>query len=110
MQHRISQRARTDCSVRTRQGSVVSFYRGIEVSPTGIDIDRGRPVGDRDKGVYIEMEIVLPERSTPLAALARPVWSFGTQQAFKFVRMSDADRLNLAEHVDIAEMRDLVLH
>lgn len=110
MQRRINQRARTDCRVVTRQGSILSFYRGVEVSPTGIVIDRGRPVGDRDQRMYVEMEIVLPERLKPLCALARPVWSFGTQQAFKFVRMSDVDRLNLAEHVDLAEMRDLVLH
>jgi len=110
MQGRINQRARTDCSVRTRQGNIVCSYRGVELSPTGIVIDRGRPVGERDLRVYVEMEIELPERLAPLRALARPVWSFGTQQAFKFIRMSDADRLNLAEHVDLAEMRDLVLH
>jgi hypothetical protein len=80
------------------------------VSPTGIVIDRGRPIALRDERVYVEMEIVLPERLRPLVALARPVWSYGTQQAFKFVRMSDVDRLNLAEHVDLAEMRDLILN
>jgi hypothetical protein len=110
MKRRLNQRARTDCKVRTRQGSIVSSYRGVEVSPTGIVIDRGRPVGERDLRVYVEMEIVLPERMRPLRALARPVWSFGTQQAFKFVVMSDVDRLNLAEHVDLAELRDDVLH
>jgi len=106
----MNQRARTDCSVRTHQGSIVSSYRGVELSPTGIVIDRGRPVGERDQRIYIEMEIVLPERARPLRALARPVWSFGTQQAFKFVRMSDVDRLNLAEHVDLAEITNRVLH
>jgi hypothetical protein len=80
------------------------------VSPTGIVIDRGRPISERDQRVYVEMEIVLPERARPLRALARPVWSFGTQQAFKFVRMSDVDRLNIAEHVDLAEITARVLH
>jgi hypothetical protein len=60
--------------------------------------------------MYIEMEITLPERARPLRALARPVWSFGTQQAFKFVKMSDVDRLNLAEHVDLAQITSRVLH
>ncbi len=110
MHRRLNQRARTDCDVQTHRGTVVSSYRGVELSPTGIVIDRGRPVGEHDQGLYVEMEIRLPERVTPLWALARPVWSFGTQQAFKFVRMSDVDRLNLAEHVDLAEIRDLVLH
>jgi hypothetical protein len=37
--------------------------------------------------------------------MARPVWSWGTQQGLKFVRMSDVDRLNLAEHLDIVSRR-----
>jgi hypothetical protein len=96
--------------VLTQQGTLVSSYRGVELSPTGIVIDRGRPVNERDERIYVEMEIHLPERARPLRALARPVWSFGTQQAFKFVRMSDVDRLNLAEHVDLAEITNRVLH
>ncbi len=89
---------------------MVSFYRGIEVSPTGIVVDLGRPVGARDQRIYVQMEILLPERVRPLSAIARPVWFVGTRQAFKFVRMSDVDRLNLAEHVDIAAIRDRVVH
>lgn len=105
MSYRMSERARTDCSVRTEQGRIVSIYRGIEVSPTGIVIDRGRPIRERDRAIFIHMEITLPERIRPLRAVARPVWSFGTHQAFKFVRISDVDRLNLAEHVDLAAIR-----
>ncbi|HVU02021.1 MAG TPA: hypothetical protein VHE30_09725 [Polyangiaceae bacterium] len=107
---RLNQRARTDCRVRTWRGSLVSSGRGVELSPTGIVVDRARPIDDRDRTTYVEMEILLPERSRPLHAVARPVWSFGTQQAFKFVVMSDVDRLNLAEHVDIAAIRERILH
>lgn len=108
MLRRMNQRARTDCSVTTRQGSVVGSYRGVELSPTGIVIDRGRPIEARDQRLFVKMEIVLPERQRPLFALARPVWSFGSQQAFKFVRMDDADRLSLAEHVDLSEMKSRI--
>jgi hypothetical protein len=101
MQRRLTQRARTDFNVRTRQGNLISDYRGIEVSSTGILVDRGRTIEERDAPVFVHMEIRLPERHAPLRAVARPIWSFGTQQAFKFVRMSDVDRLNLAEHVDL---------
>jgi hypothetical protein len=76
------------------------------VSPTGIVIDRGRPIREGDTRIFIHMEITLPERIKPLRAVARPVWSYGTHQAFKFVRISDVDRLNLAEHVDLVAMRD----
>ena len=109
MKRRLSQRARTSCRVRTEQGSLVSFYKGVEVSPTGIVLDLGRPIAPSDQRIYVKMEIALPERMRPLRALARPVWSSGTRQAYKFVRMSDVDRLNLAEHVDLAELRGLVL-
>lgn len=110
MQRRFTLRARTDCRVSTRQGSLVTSCRGVEVSPTGIIIDRGRPIEERDHRMVVEMEILLPERVRPLRALARPIWSFGCQQAFKFVRMSDVDRLNLAEHVDLAEIRRRILN
>lgn len=110
MLRRMNQRARTDCSVTTHQGSVVSHYRGVELSPTGIVIDRGRPIEARDQRLFIQMEIALPERLRPLFALARPVWSFGSQQAFKFVQMSDMDRLCLAEHVDLADRRTGLIH
>jgi hypothetical protein len=101
----MSERARTDFSVRTEQERIISIYRGIEVSTTGIVIDRGRPIRERDRRIFISMEITLPERVRPLRAVARPVWSYGTHQAFKFIRISDVDRLNLAEHVDLATMR-----
>ena len=39
------------------------------MSPTGIIIDRGRPIEERDNRMVVEMEIVLPERLRPLHAL-----------------------------------------
>lgn len=93
-------RGRTDFSVVTRDGALHSRCRGIEVSSTGIVLDRGREVTERDQRVVIELEIRLPGRRAALRALARPVWHFGSHQALKFVRLSDADRLCLAEHVD----------
>jgi hypothetical protein len=55
--------------------------------------------------MLVALELNLPERSRPLRALARPVWAFGSQQAFKFIRISDVDRLNLAEHLDVLWLR-----
>jgi hypothetical protein len=105
MHRRLNERARTDFSVQARQGSLISQCRGIEVSSTGILVDRGRPIAERDGRIYTELVIRLPERLAPLRAVARPIWYFGTQQAFKFVVMSDVDRLSLAEHVDLARKR-----
>jgi len=55
------------------------------------------------------LELLLPERVRPLRALARPIWARGTQQALKFVRISDVDRLTLAEHLDVLSLRGVCL-
>jgi hypothetical protein len=106
MERRVGSRTRTDFKVVAKNGAFRSNCRGVEVSPTGIVLDRGRLVSQRDGGVLVDLELVLPERHQPLRALARPVWSYGTQQAFRFVRMSDVDRLNLAEHLDVLAHRN----
>jgi hypothetical protein len=58
----------------------------------------------------VTLELQLPERMKTLSALARPVWAFGSQQALRFVRMSDVDRLSLAEHLDILRFRGVTLN
>jgi hypothetical protein len=88
----------------------VSRSRGIEVSSTGILLDHGRAIGDREHRFFVSLEITLPERRAPLRAVARPIWAFGTQQAFKFIRISDADRLTLAEHVDLMWRRGRLMN
>ena len=102
-------RGRTDFKVIQREGGRTSMCRGIEVSPSGLIIDRGRPVTPRDQSMIQRLELRLPERLRALVAVARPVWSRGTQQAFRFVEIKDADRLTLAEHVDLLSLRGVAL-
>jgi hypothetical protein len=45
-----------------------------------------------------------------MRALARPIWALGTQRALRFVRISDADRLSIAEHVDLLARRGVRLN
>lgn len=108
MKRRFGLRGRTDFRVVTHDGALVSSCRGIEVSPTGIVLDRGRSFGSRPEPVLMKLEIRLPERFRALVAWARPVWARGTHQAFRFVRMNDADRLTLAEHLDLLHLRGAV--
>jgi hypothetical protein len=105
MERRVSLRARTDFEVISHDGILAANCRGIEVSPMGIIVDRGRPISSRHQRVILKLELRLPERCRAILALARPVWSRGTQQAFRFVKMNDADRLTLAEHLDLLHMR-----
>ncbi|NRA33182.1 MAG: hypothetical protein HRU17_07560 [Polyangiaceae bacterium] len=101
MERRINQRARTDFGVIASEGIYESVCRGIEISTSGIVLDRGREVVEEDKRLFFGLEICLPERHAALFAVARPVWHFGSQQAFRIIEMSDVDRLNIAEHVDL---------
>jgi hypothetical protein len=105
MERRIGLRGRTDFRVIAKNGILAAHCRGIEISATGIILDRGCLVTNRETPLLLRLELQLPERFRKLEALARPVWSFGSQQALRFVHMSDVDRLNLAEHLDILALR-----
>lgn len=107
MLHRVGLRARTDFRVVARNGGFVSNCRGIEISSSGIIVDRGRDVPSQP--LLLRLEMMLPERVRPLRALARPIWVRGSQQALKFVRISDVDRLTLAEHLDVLCLRGVSL-
>ncbi len=110
MERRVGLRARTDFPVIARNGSLSAHCRGIEISATGIIVDRGLSVTRRDQPLLLKLELRLPERIRILNALARPVWAFGSQQALRFIRMSDVDRLSLAEHLDILHRRGVALN
>ncbi|HEX9620432.1 MAG TPA: hypothetical protein VF989_09865 [Polyangiaceae bacterium] len=105
MERRIGMRARTDFPVTLHNGMLTARCRVIEVSPSGIIVDRGHPVLVRDTPLVLSLVLRLPERLRPLRALARPIRNFGSQQALKFIRISDVDRLTLAEHLDLVRRR-----
>jgi hypothetical protein len=104
MERRLGVRARTDFRVVAKDGLLALACRGIEVSPMGIVLDRGRGSNDAEH-VFVQLELVLPERFRPILAVARPIWRFGSQQALKFIRITDVDRLTLAEHLDLLQLR-----
>lgn len=105
MKGRDGLRARTDIGVVARDGHLMSHCRGIELSAGGVVLDRGRPVTARDDRIFLHLELRLPEHFRPIRALARPIWAHGHRQAFKFLRVSDADRLSLAEHLDLVVLK-----
>jgi len=109
MERRLGLRGRTDFGVIAHDGSLASHCRGIEVSPTGIILERGRDIAPGRVPILVRLELRLPERINALVAWARPVWARGSHQALRFVRMSDADRLSLAEHLDLLSTRGVLL-
>jgi hypothetical protein len=100
MQRRLGQRVRTDVSVQTKDRVFSSECRAIEVSTTGMLLDRGRPVSKADMPVFLTLQIKLPQRKEAVKAVGRPVWCFNTQQAVHLVEIDDVDRLSIAEHMD----------
>jgi hypothetical protein len=79
--------------------------RAVELSPSGIVLDGQRDLDARPAPFIVRIEMRLPERLRPLFAWARPIWSRGSRQALKFIGASDADRLSLAEHLDMQRIR-----
>lgn len=105
MQARAGLRARADFDVLTRQGGLVSRCRAVDLSASGILINRGRPLRSTDEPLLVDLELRLPEPPATLHAKGRSVWSRGTQQAFRFVALGAVDRLTLAELVDSLSRR-----
>jgi hypothetical protein len=110
MDRRLGLRTRTDFRVIAQRGTLRSQYRGIDVSPTGIVLDRGRLIEEHDWPLWMRLELQLPEYLKSVRAVARPIWSTGSKQGFKFVRIADVDRLILAEHLDFMSVRGDRLH
>lgn len=103
-------RGSTDFPVVLHNESVASHCRAIDVSSTGIVLDRGREIEPSDQVGVFRLELYIPEAQTAVRVLARPVRHSGRQQALRFVAISDADRLTLSEHLDRQWLRGGVLH
>lgn len=110
MERRLGLRGRTDFRVELDNGFLARMARGIELSGSGIVLDRGTAGAEREDPLLVRLTLHLPERARPIVAVARPVWGFGQQQAYRFVRVSDADRLSLAEHLDLVHHAGSALH
>lgn len=98
----IGLRAPTRCFAMLCDGPRVARCHAVEFSPSGVVIDRGRPLSDRERGASLKLMLFLPGKPQvvvrALVKVARQVAA--TRYAFKFVMISDVDRLTLMEQVD----------
>ena len=86
------------------EGQHAAHCRATELSATGIVVDRGRALSEREQRASFRLELFLPDGARPIRALAKVARSVGpTRYALRFVLISDVDRLTLMEYVDRIE-------
>jgi len=92
-------RAEIEFPVIEREGGFSFWCRALNVSSTGILIERGDQ-GVKRRGSLVRLELHLPGVPKPLEVNATFVWCEGSKLGLKFVGLADADRLTLAEALD----------
>jgi hypothetical protein len=97
---RMAVRAPLDLPVRLKNAWLSREARAVDVSTSGILVVQNRPASQEADPIHLTVDFALPGEVEPVVAIARPVWSRGPFRAFKFLTVSDVDRLRIAEHVD----------
>ena len=106
----IGLRERTDFPVMLCEGPHVAHCRAVELSATGIVVERGRELSEREQRSLFKLELFLPEQPRPVRVLAKVARRAGSSSyALKFVLISDVDRLTLMEHLDLQQRDSLDL-
>ena len=97
----IGLRAPTRFPVLFCEGPHAAHCRALELSASGIVVERGRALSERERRGSIKLELFLPDASRPVRVLAKVVRAVTpTRYALKFVLIADVDRLTLMEHLD----------
>ena len=106
----IGLRAPTRFPVLFCEGPHAAHCRALELSASGIVVERGRALSEREQRASIKLELFLPEASRPVRVLAKVVRAVTpTSYALKFVLINDVDRLTLMEHLDQQQVDSLRL-
>ena len=103
-------RGATNFPVILNDGEVAAHCHATDLSATGIVLERGRAISPADERNVLRLELYIPHAKSPVRALARSVRTLGSQQALRFVAISDADRLTLGEHLDRQWRHGALLH
>lgn len=104
MERRRSARFRVDVPLVAFVDGRCRLFRAIDLSCEGALVQRSGARADRGPPLVHAVELQLG-RGVPLRGLARTVWSGRELHAVRFVRLADADRLAIAEHLDALTRR-----
>lgn len=99
MERRQGARAQVDFPVSALVEGHRHRCRAIDLSTTGMVVERAPALAGRSLPALTPFEIELGA-GRPIRVRARPVWDRDNLLAVRFVVMSDADRLTIAEHLD----------
>jgi len=106
----IGLRAATSFPVLLCEGPHAAHCRALELSASGIVVERGRALSQREQHASLKLELFLPGRPGQVRVLAKIIRPLTlTRYALKFVLISDADRLTLMEHIDQERLDSLRL-
>lgn len=97
---RFAPRAPSELSVRLGTSPMLAEARSVDISMGGVLLSRNRPLSSTDTDSYLDVLVQLPSDPEPIRAVARTVWWWGPYHALRFLKMSEPDRLRLAEHID----------
>jgi hypothetical protein len=97
----IGLRGSTRFPVLVCEGPHAAHCHALELSATGIVVDRGRELSERELRAGFKLELFVPATTRPVRVLAKVARTIVPGiYAFKFVLISDVDRLTLMEHLD----------
>ena len=97
----IGLRAATRFPVLVCEGPHAAHCHALELSATGVVVDRGRELSERELRAGFKLELFVPGATRPVRVLAKVARTIVPgQYAFRFVLISDVDRLSLMEHID----------
>ncbi len=98
---RRGRRAPVDLPVTVHADGLRFECRAVDLSPDGLSLDRAPGLDAHDGRPFYWIHIPLGDRG--VRALARPTWSAGRRQGYRFILVSDDARLTVAEHMDVVE-------
>ena len=106
----IGLRANTSFPLLLCEGQHAAHCRAVQLSASGIVVERGRELSEREQRASLRLELFLPGSKRPIRALAKVARALGnTRYALRFALISDVDRLTLMEHVDQQQLDSLRL-
>ena len=106
----IGLRAAASFPILLCEGPHAAHCRAVELSASGMVVERGRSLSEREQRASLKLELFLPGRPGPVRVLAKIVRQLtGTTYALRFVLIADVDRLTLMEFLDHQRLDSLHL-